>query len=186
MKIPSLIAGLGAVALYLLCFQLKSSKKIIACKLLSSVLYVLQYVLLGAFVGAAMDTAAVVTSFFAYKKDTKIIKKFKIPLLIVLHTGIVVIGLLLYENPFSLLPIAGVLFESAAGWMKTEKQIRIVSLFAVPCWLMYNFISDAYASAIGSVLALVSIISALIRYAIAENEEKLLKLTMYKRFNNIQ
>ena len=71
-----------------------------------------------------------------------------------------------------MLPIAGVLFESASGWMKKEKAIRLVSLCGVPCWLVYNVISGAYASAIGSVLALISIISALIRYELLEKKIK--------------
>ncbi len=172
MKIASLIAGLSAVALYLLCFQLKISKKIIACKLLSSVLYVLQYLLLFAFVGAAMDAAAVITSTIAYKKDTKFVIKYKIPLMLVTNAGIIAVGLLLYQNIFSLLPIAGVIFESAANWMKNEKRLRIVSLFAVPCWLVYNVISRAYGSAVGSVLALISIITALIRYSKSDKAKK--------------
>lgn len=171
MRTASLIAGISAVALYLLCFQLKSARKIIACKLISSVLYVLQYVLLSAFVGAAMDASAVVTSYLALKKDAPFIKKYKAPILVLLHAGIIAVGLMLYENLFSLLPIAGVLFESAAGWMKTEKMIRIVSLFAVPCWLVYNFISGAYGSAVGSILALISIISALMRYSSKKDSE---------------
>lgn len=169
MKIASLIAGLSAVTLYLLCFQLKSSKKIIACRLASSVLYVLQYLLLFAFVGAAMDAAAVVTNSIAHKKDSEFVRKFKIPILILTNLGIITVGLLLYQNIFSLLPIAGVLFESASNWMKNEKRLRIVSLFAVPCWLVYNVISKAYGSVIGSVLALISILTALIRYSNAEN-----------------
>ena len=165
MEIASLIAGLGAVALYLLCFQLKEAKKLLACRFLSSILYVVQYILLFAFVGAAMDASAAVTSYFAYKKDAPWVKKYKIPILIVTNLTIIAVGILLYENIFSLLPIAGVLFESAAGWMKNEKRIRIVSLFAVPCWLVYNVISRAYGSVIGSALALISIIVALIRYS---------------------
>lgn len=89
--------------------------------------------------------------------------------MLILHTGIIAVGLSLYENLFSLLPIAGVLFESAAGWMKTEKMIRIVSLFAVPCWLVYNIIAGAYGSALGSILALVSILTSLIRYSAKKN-----------------
>ena len=164
MKIASLCAGFLAVALYLLCFQLKNAKSIIACRLVASVMYVLQYLLLFAFVGAAMDAAALLTNYIAYKKDTKFIRKYKIPILIFAHLGVIAIGMLLYENIFSLLPIAGVLFESASNWMKKEKTIRIVSLFAVPFWLTYNLICGAYASAVGSVLASVSIVSALIRY----------------------
>lgn len=165
MEIASLIAGLGAVALYLLCFQLKEAKKLLACRFLSSILYVVQYLLLFAFVGAAMDASAAVTSYFAYKKDAPWVKKYKILILIVTNLAIIAVGILLYENIFSLLPIAGVLLESAAGWMKNEKRIRIVSLFAVPCWLVYNVISRAYGSVIGSVLAFISIIVALIRYS---------------------
>ena len=165
MNIASLIAGIGGVALYLLCFQLKSAKKILACRLLSSVLYVTQYLLLFAFVGAAMDALACVTNAFAYKKDTAVIKKYKIPIILITNAAIITVGLLLYENVFSLLAILGVLCESISGWMKNEKLIRIVSLFGVPCWLVYNVVSGAYGSAVGSVLALISIISALIRYS---------------------
>ena len=165
MQIASLIAGFGAVSLYLLCFQLKTAKSILACKLASSILYVLQYVLLFAFVGAAMDGAAAVTNALAYKKDTAFVKKYKIPILIITNAGIVAVGLMLYENIISLFPIAGVILESAAGWMKTEKMIRVVCLFAIPCWLIYNIIVGAYGSVVGSVLALISVITALVRYS---------------------
>ena len=164
MKIASLITGLLGVGLYLLCFQLKNAKNILACKLLSSVLYVLQYLLLFAFVGAAMDASSVVTSTFAYKKDTNFVRKYKIPILIFTHLGILIVGFLLYENLFSLFAIAGVLFESVANWMRKEKMIRIVSIFSVVFWLVYNIVSGAYGSAIGSILALFSIICALVRY----------------------
>ena len=170
MKIASLIAGFLAVALYLLCFQLKSAKKIIACRILSSAMYVLQYLLLFAFVGAAMDAAALLTNYIAYKKDTKFISRYKIPVLVCTNLGIIAVGLLLSENLFGLLAIAGVMLETASSWMKKERMIRIVSLFAVPCWLTYNLVCGAYAAAVGSVLAFVSIISALIRYRNSEKD----------------
>ena len=170
MQIASLIAGLSAVALYLLCFQLKSAKQIIACKLVSSILYVVQYLLLFAFVGAAMDAAAFITSYFAYKKDTPIVKKFKIPIIVISNILILIVGLSLYVNIFSLLPIAGVMFESAASWMKREKMIRIVSIFAVPCWFVYNLVSGAYGSAVGSILAFASIVTSLARYSAGEEQ----------------
>ena len=164
MQIAATISGIIAVALFLLCFQLKTRRSIIICNICSRAMYVLQYLLLFAFVGAAMDTASVATSTFAYKKDTNFVRKYKIPILIFLHAGILTIGILLYTNIFSLFAIFGVLFESAASWMRREKMIRIISIFSVLSWLVYNIVSGAYGSAIGSVLALVSIISALIRY----------------------
>ena len=164
MKVISFLVGLVAVGLYLLCFQLKSAKQIVACRVLSSLFYVLQYCLLLAFVGAAMDAAALVTSFIAYKKDTPFVTRYRIPILVLIHLGIVAVGLWLYVNPISLLAMAGVLFESASNWMKKEKTIRLVSLFGVPCWLVYNVAVGAYGAAVGSLLALISVITALIRY----------------------
>lgn len=165
MKTASLIVGLSAVALYLLCFQLKNAKGILACKFFSNILYVLQYLLLGAFVGAALDTAAVLTTGLGYGKDKSFIIKYKIPILIAIHAGILTIGILLYQNLFSLLAIAGALLESAANWMKKERSIRIVSLLAVPCWFIYNTACGAYGSVLGNILAAVSIITALVRYS---------------------
>ena len=164
MQIASLLAGLSAVALYLLCFQLKSAKQIIACKLVSSILYVVQYLLLFAFVGAAMDAAAFITSYLAYKKDTRVIKKLKIPIIIVSNILIAAVGLSLYENIFSLFPIVGVLLHTSAFWIKNERIIRIVSLLGSPFWFVYNLTSLAYGSAIGDILTMVSIIIAMIRY----------------------
>ena len=177
MYIASLIAGFSAVATYLLCFQLKNAKKIVACKFISCILYVIQYLLLFAFVGAAMDAAAAIMSMLAYNKDKSFIKNYKISILIFSNIIIAAIGLLLYENIFSLLPIAGVLIESAANWMKNEKRLRIVSLFAVPCWLIYNIVTKAYGSVIGSVLAFISIITSLIRYSKVKADAELSQQT---------
>ncbi len=165
MQIASLIVGIGAVALYLLCFQLKNARAIIACRFLSSILYVVQYLLLFAFVGAAMDAAAGIANGIAYKKDTPFVKKYKIPILIAVNAAIIAAGLLLYESPVSLLPIIAVIFESTSNWMKNEKRLRIVSLIGVPFWLVYNAICGAYAATLGSLLAIFSIISALVRYS---------------------
>ena len=165
MYIASLIAGFSAVLFYLLCFQFKNAKSIIACRLLSSVLYTVQYILLFAFVGAAMDAFAIVMSTLAYNKDKPFIKRFKIPIVVTTSIIIAAIGLLLYENIFSLLPIAGVLLEGISSWMKNEKLIRIVSLFAIPCWFAYNIVTRAYGAAFGSIFALISVISSLVRYS---------------------
>ncbi|MBO5907105.1 MAG: YgjV family protein [Clostridia bacterium] len=171
MQIASLIVGIGAVALYLLCFQLKRAKAIIACRFLSSILYVLQYLLLFALVGAAMDASAAIANGIAYKKDTPFVKRWRVPIVILINSMIVVVGLLLYESPISLLPIIAAVLESTSNWMKNEKWLRIVSFISVPFWLVYNAICGAYAAVLGSALAMVSIISALVRYSGIDKSE---------------
>ena len=76
---------------------------------------------------------------------------------------LLVIGLAMYENVFSLFAVGGIICEVTALWLTKEKNIRILSLVAAPCWLAYNLANFAYSSAFGNVLAMVSIIITMIR-----------------------
>ena len=73
-------------------------------------------------------------------------------------------GLTLYKNLYSLLPIIGVLLHTSAFWIDDEKTIRRVSLLGCPFWLVYNFVSGAYGSCIGDVLSIGSLSIAMVRY----------------------
>ena len=48
--------------------------------------------------------------------------------------------------------------------MKTK--IRFISLFVGPCWIVYNWVYHAYPSILMEVIALTSIIIAIIKYDI--------------------
>lgn len=158
------IIGLAAVAMFVLSYQLKTRKGIILFNAGSRVLYVLQYILLGAFEGAVLDIVALLVSVLAQNKGKGWFSRH--PKLTVVGANLFVagIGLLFYQNLFSLLPIFGVLFETGALWLTKEKQIRLVSFFGAPFWLAYNLIYIAYGSAIGNVMTMVSIGVAIYRY----------------------
>ena len=170
MKILSIIAGALAVILFLGSYQLKTRKNIIFCNVLSRVLYILQYIFLGEFIGAVMDISAIPSSMIAEKKEHPFVKKYKMPIIITVNLLIVGLGLAFYKNVFSLLPIFGVLFETVALWFSRERVVRLVSLFGAPFWLSYNLICGAYASAVGNVLTIMSIIFALYRFRNARCE----------------
>lgn len=124
-----------------------------------------------------LDILGAVSSVVAAKKDTGFIKKHLKLFVIGIDLIIVAVGLLLYENVFSLLPIAGVLLHTTAFWISDEKIIRRVSLLGSPFWLVYNLVSKAYGSAVGDLLTMVSIVTAMIKYrkqptALDENEKR--------------
>ena len=73
--IVSQIIGFLAVASFLLSYQLKKRKNIIFCNVISRCLYILQYVLLGAFEGAVLDVLGAISSVIAAKKRLPFIKK---------------------------------------------------------------------------------------------------------------
>jgi len=166
------ILGALAVLTFVASYQMKKRRAIIALNALSRIFYVVQYILLGAFEGALLDGVAFFVSILCRRRDSGFVKKHLVASLIISNAVIVGFGMLGYKNLFSALPIIGVIFETAALWFKRERNIRIVSFFAVPFWLVYNLISAAYGSAVGNVITLVSISVAIVRYDVLKKEDK--------------
>lgn len=164
MQTAALITGLCAVFFGLLCYQFKKRKAIIACNVLSRVLYVLQYVLLGALEGAAMDLSAIPASMLASGKHTPFGAKHRLLLWLAGNALVLLIGWIFWKDLYSLLPILGVLCEINALWMTKEKHIRLVSLASLPFWMSYNVLCGAWGSVIGNVLMVASILIALFRH----------------------
>ena len=172
MNILATVLGLLAVALFVFSYQLKDRRSIIIVNAASRVLYVAQYLVLGAFEGALLDTAAFFVSLLCKSRDAGFIKKHFVLTVILSNAFLVCVGMLTYQNLFSLLPIFGVIFETLALWLKKEKHIRITSLLGAPFWLLYNLKSAAYGSVVGNVITLVSITVAILRYDVLKREAR--------------
>ena len=157
------IFGILAVISFLLSFQFKTRRNIIAVNLTSRILYIIQYILLGAFSGAVLDFSGFVLSFFARYKE----KEFASKHFYLIIAGVIIlltsIGLCFYEDIFSLFAILGIIFEIVALWLTKEKNIRILSLISAPFWLIYNLKNMAYGSVLGNILVMISIAVAMIR-----------------------
>ncbi len=164
MNYAAFITGAVAVILYLLGYQQKKRKNIILFNATSRFLYIIQYILLSAFEGAVLDIAGIISSVLAQKKETPFIKKHIKVFVIGVNLLIILSGISVYKNIFSLLPVIGVLLHTIAFWINDEKIIRRVSLLGCPFWLAYNIISGAYGSCIGDVLSIVSLLTAMMRY----------------------
>jgi len=171
MKLAANILGLCAVAMFVLSYQLKSRRQIIFFNAASRLLYVAQYILLGAFEGALLDITAFFVSLLCRERDRGWVKEHFVLTVILSNAAIAALGMLTYKNVFSLLPIFGVIFETLALWLKKERHIRVVSLLGAPFWLAYNLLSGAYGSAVGNVITLVSITAAILRYDVCRKKE---------------
>ena len=163
-NVLALIVGLGAVFLFLLSYQFSKRRNIIICNVISRILYVLQYLLLFAFEGAAMDISAIPSSVLAGKKHTPFVEKNRLVILAGVNAFVIVIGMLVSRNWLSWVPVLGVLLETNALWLTKERNIRFLTLVAQPCWLFYNVRCGAFGGALGNVLTMASIVMAMFRY----------------------
>ena len=154
------ILGAIAILLFVSSFQLKTRKEIIILSTVSRLFYVLQYICLGAYSGAVIDFVAGVISLFVVKPD----KNFKKIIVLLLYAVIVASSILLYKNFLSCFSFFAVTLEIIEIMFKKEKTVRIISLIAQPCWLIYNCYYIAWFSALGNLISIFSITFALIRY----------------------
>ena len=166
------IVGLLAITAFLLSYQQKKRNSIIFLNVTSRVLYILQYLLLGAFEGALLDVLGVFASVIAQKKDHALIKRHVKLVFLLVNLIMLGGGLLVYEDIFSLFPIAGALLHTDAFWLSDEKKIRIVSFVGSPFWLTYNLSQKAYSSSVGDFLSMVSIATAMLRYDFKKRNEE--------------
>ena len=166
METIAFIVGISAVAFFLLGYLQKTRARILAFNLTSRVLYLTQYVLVGAFAGAIMDIVGALSTVVAQRIERPRFKKRKGLIFFLNNVVIIGVGILLYKNVFSIFLIIGVTLQTDALWLKNEKIIRIVSLICCPFCFIYNFTSGAYGSCVGDVLAFSSLIISLVRYDI--------------------
>ena len=163
----SQIIGLTAVATFVLSYQQKKRSNIIALNVISRCLYILQYLLLGAFSGAVLDILGALSSFLAGKKNTVFIKKHERKIIIVVTSLIIAAGVtiaVINKSFLDLFALIGVLLHTSAFWINSERVIRWISLLGSPFWFIYNFFSRAYGSALGDVFTIASIMIAMLRH----------------------
>ena len=157
------VLGILAVICYLLCFQFKTRKNIIIVNLLSRLFYILQYVFLNALSGAVLEISGLIFSYIAKEKERKFIKKHYIFFVVLTDFLLLAAGLLSYDNIYSLFAISGIIIEITALWLTKEKNMRMLSVFSLPLWFVYNLKNGAYGSVAGNIIVTISILTAMIR-----------------------
>ncbi len=160
------VVGIIAVTVFVLSYQQKTRTGIVVCNAVSRTLYVVQYLMLFAFEGAILDIIGVGVSILAQNRNRPFIKRHLRLFFIASNLSVIIAGLLLYKNVFSLFPMMGVLLHTGAFWLNDERKIRIVSFIGSPFWFVYNLVSLAYGSAVGDLLTMASIATAFVRYDI--------------------
>ena len=172
LEIAATVIGAVAAVIFVASYQLKSRKWILFFGALARALFILQYVLLGAFSGAVLDLIAILAALLAGRKNHPLIKKLLLPIIVVIHSAILVASILLYQHWYDIFVLLAATFCVAALWFSRERLIRAVSLCGSPCWLVYNIASKAYFSAVSDTFAILSLLLAIWRYDIRKKERK--------------
>ena len=176
------VIGFIAISFSIIAVQFNTHGKIIAFKTLSSLLFAIQYLLLGAYTGMVMDVIGsarniVFTHTVKKGKSTKNqIIFFSILTVLLGVTSIIltwdVSKIIWTENVkiatilmviVSITSIIAKLLTTVAYGIKNPHLIRMVNLPSCSLWLIYNIVVFSLAGVLNEIMSIVSIILAEIR-----------------------
>lgn len=170
--IAQLIGCVGFV-LNIFAFQCKKHKGIMLFKTGSELVLTVQYLLLGAYTGAAMNLVGCFRStIFAMQveknRSTRLSR-------VIFCVFFIVFGLLTWDGPISIFAILGKAGSTIAYGMKKSSIVRLLTLPTCIFWLIYNVHCRSLAGVLSDAFSLISIVVAMIRLDLPEHRRERLK-----------
>ncbi len=172
MPIIAQIIGIVAMAAIILSYQFKSPKKLMACQLVGTFLFMVNMIMIGAVTGAIMNLLGFLRSLVYMKPE-----RLRIPLKVITAlfvTSYIIsyacVFLFLGTEPtvenllLEFLPIIGMVAVTIGFASNNSKTIRRLGLINSPCWLTYNIFHFSIGGILCEAFGIVSILSATVRH----------------------
>lgn len=174
MFILAQILSFIAMLTNMIAVQLKTKKHILLTIVVSNLLFVISYILLGAYVGAltcGIVAIEIIINTILEDKGKTTPKSLIIVYLIIS----IILGITTFNGFVDLLPIlASILFIFTLRQSK-EKYVRLLILGNLTSWIIYDFFVKAYLAGFSDLFVISSTITAIYRYDIKkevkENEQ---------------
>ena len=169
MKILIQIIGIVAMICSVSSFQLNKHKHIMLVQILATALFGLQYFLLGAYTGLALDIAGVLRDIVYYNKDKKWASSNWWTVFWVLV--MLVVGIFTYQNWISLLMTAAMMLNTVSFSFTKPKLVRTTILISSPLLLVYNILTGSIGGVINELFTEISSVVGIIRYDIKKKDK---------------
>lgn len=156
------LIGFFGLAAGVLAFQFKKHNHIVLSKMTSELIFSLQYLLLGAWTAALLDFTSAIRNllFCAMVKKGRSTKW----LIYIFGAFVVVVGILTFNGPVSIMLIVAKLLTTISYGMKNERLLRFITLPSCVFWCVYNLYVGSLGGAIGDITTLASLLVAVCKF----------------------
>ena len=158
--IISQVLGICGFIVSLIAFHRKEKKTILKTSILSNILDLIHYILLGAYSGAITKVLAMLRNYFVILKERhpKLSNIFYLIMFIILY---LLASVITYDGILSVLPLLAALIYVIVLWNGNEQQVRIAAFFGYFLWLTYNIFVLSIAGIISDVVSIISVFIAI-------------------------
>ena len=153
--IISQIIGFIAFFVSLMAYHRNKKEKILASMILSNVLNLIHYFLLGAYSGCVTKVMGIARDSFVILKGKKKALSSNIFLLIFILIYLV-IGIFTYDNIFSILPLVAAIIYIIPIWNGNEITVKKTAFVCYFLWLIYNIFVFSIAGVISNIISIIS------------------------------
>ena len=162
MYVAAQILGFIAFLISLYAYQKVNKKDILLCMVISNIINLVHYLMLGAYSGCITKVLAIFRNYFIILKD-KYKKLSSVLFLIIFILIYIGVSIYTFTNILSLFPLVAAIIYIIPTWLGNSKTVKKTALFCYILWLIYNIYVLSIAGATANIVSIVSIIIGLKR-----------------------
>lgn len=156
------IIGIAAMIFSVFSFQMNRHKHIMIMQIIATSLFGLQYFLLGAYTGMAVDAVAAIRGIVFYNKDKKWASgNVWIAVFVIMF---IISGIFTWQGASSLLMTGAMILNTFSFSFTKPKLVRSTILISSPLVLIYNIITGSIGGIINEICVEISSVVGLLRY----------------------
>lgn len=154
-----------AYAFLVVSYAIKNRKIILYILCVSTVFFAVSYVFLSAWTAVGTNCISLVRNILflitikSYNKNKENAKRFDNIILGVTLTSLLIISIIFYDGPLSILSSFASTLSSIAAWQKNNLVYKILGIVCNICWIIYNL---SVGSIVGAILEGALMISVII------------------------
>lgn len=164
------ILGFVSVGLFFYSYQRTQKRKIMIIQTVATALSCIQYLLIGAFSGFALNIVCIIRNFIFYFREEKQAKDLTTPIFFALCLAVV--SFFSWEGIHSLLITLGLVVNTVCMGIFDAKSFRKTILISSSLILIYNIFAFSYSGMLSESISLVSVIIGIIRYRDTQQSTK--------------
>lgn len=162
MEILGHIIGSIAVLLFFISYQATDKKRLLIVQTLATATICLQYILIGAYSGFALNIVCIVRNILFYHRDKKPLSGLWLPIALALIMGAV--STFSWDGYHSLLITAGLMINTVCMGVCDAQGLRKSVLITCPMVFTYNTFELSYSGMISESISWLSALIGIIRY----------------------
>ena len=154
--------GFISVGLFFYSYQRTQKRKIMIIQTVATALSCIQYLLIGAFSGFALNIVCIIRNFIFYSREKNQRTDLATPIIFALCMAIA--SFFSWEGIHSLLITLGLVVNTVCMGIFDAKNFRKTILISSSLILIYNIFASSYSGILSESLSLVSVIIGIVRY----------------------